>query len=117
MRNLIWLCRQLIPNSNLFESDRVKLKKTIEEIDIEINKVSAPNVVERRIVKVPDTQKDSEEVVKNPSDLNFKGEIVKCNKNFKMKVIVSGRRNMAQGEILKPIKEDENEEKEGEISV
>jgi hypothetical protein len=45
----------LIPNSNLFESDRVKLKKTIEEIDIEINKVSAPNVVERRIVKVPDT--------------------------------------------------------------
>jgi hypothetical protein len=54
MRNLIWLCRQLIPNSNLFESDRVKLKKTIEEIDIEINKVSAPNVVERRIVKVSD---------------------------------------------------------------
>jgi hypothetical protein len=83
----------LLPNSNLFESDRMKLKKTIEEIDIEINKVSVPNVVERRIVKIPETSKDSEEIVKNPSDLNFKGEIVKCNQNFKMKVVVSGRRN------------------------
>ncbi len=71
----------------------MKLKKTIEEIDIEINKVSVPNVVERRIVKIPETSKDSEEIVKNPSDLNFKGEIVKCNQNFKMKVVVSGRRN------------------------
>ena len=71
------------------------MKKTIEEIDIEIeiNKVSVPNVVERRIVKIPETSKDSEEIVKNPSDLNFKGEIVKCNQNFKMKVVVSGRRN------------------------
>ena len=93
MRNLIWLCRQLLPNSNLFESDRIKLKKTIEEIDIEINKVSVPNVVERRIVKVPEISKDSEDIVKNPSDLNFKGEIVKCTQNFKMKVVVSGRRN------------------------
>ena len=71
----------------------MKLKKTIEEIDIEINKVSVPTVVERRIVKIPETSKDSEEIVKNPSDLNFKGEIVKCNQNFKMKVVVSGRRN------------------------
>lgn len=93
MRNLIWLCRQLLPNPNLFESDRIKLKKTIEEIDIEINKVSVPNVVERRIVKVPENSKDSDDIVKNPSDLNFKGEIVKCNQNFKMKVVVSGRRN------------------------
>jgi hypothetical protein len=83
----------LLTNSNLFESDRMKLKKTIEEIDIEINKVSVPNIVERRIVKIPETSKDSEEIVKNPSDLNFKGEIVKCNQNFKMKVVVSGRRN------------------------
>jgi hypothetical protein len=45
----------LLPNSNLFESDRMKLKKTIEEIDIEINKVSVPNIVERRIVKIPET--------------------------------------------------------------
>lgn len=33
----------------------MKLKKTIEEIDIEINKVSVPNIVERRIVKIPET--------------------------------------------------------------
>lgn len=50
-------------------------------------------MVERRIVKIPDSSKDSEDVVKNPSDLNFKGEIVKCNKSFNMKVVVSGRRN------------------------
>jgi hypothetical protein len=34
------------------------LQKTIEEFDAEISKVSAPKIIERRIVKVPENQND-----------------------------------------------------------
>lgn len=83
MRKVVEFLRENLHHEKLHAIDKNNIEKCIAEFDLELSKVAAPAIVEKRIVNVEDG---------NPSDSNYKkkkdepAEKDKAGKNFKLKV-------------------------------